>query len=217
MSGDAPLPPWKQPKASGGGKLGATSKKAGSVPPAPGLADSEDEFPAPKPPAVQEYGSNFVTGRLPPRLPDPPWLNKLADTCDDRKRKASKAGLDPSDSSKATINPAVPIAGLPVPPNEAFGSRHLMEEHYRTYSPTQKLAANFNPSQHTVVLCGRPVQGIVITWEGAQFLERDPYLSWLMRPLKVLNLLGYDASNRTDKPPGHKHFCVINWFQVSIF
>ena len=217
MSGSAPLPPWRQPKSSGGVKLGAVPKKAASDPPTPRLVDSDEEYPAPKQPTVQEFGSSFIEGRLQPRLPDAPWLNKVADTCDERKRKAFEAGLDPFDSSKATINPAVPIAGLPVPPNEAFGSRHLMEEHYRTYSPTHKLAANFNPSQHTVVLCGRPVQAIAITWEGAQFLERDPYLSWLLRPLKLLNILGYDASSRTSKPKGHKHFCVINWFQVIIF
>ena len=216
MSGSAPLPPWRQPKSSGGVKLGAVPKKAASDPPTPSLVDSDEEYPAPKQPTVQEFGSSFIDSRLQPRLPDAPWLNKLADKCDERKRKASAAGLDTSDSSKAAINPAVPIAGLPVPPNEAFGSRHMMEEHYRTYSPTHKLAANFNPSQHTVVLCGRPVQAIAITWEGAQFLERDPYLAWLLRPLKLLNILGYDASSRS-KPKGHKHFCVINWFQVIIF
>ena len=85
-----------------------------------------------------------------------------------------------------------------------------------TYDPASKTAINFNESSKTRVVLGRPVQVIVLSHEMATFLERDPYLAWLVRPLQATVLLGYSAE-ADDAPRGAKHHCVIRWFQVIVF
>ena len=158
----------------------------------------------------------MVQHRLQPRLVDPTWLIGLANKCDDRKRKAEQDQGTDQPSGPARINPAVPIPGLPVPPAASYGSAHMMSAHYQTFAPEHKKAMNFIAALNTKVLCGRPIQIIVLSHEGASYLERDPYLAWLFRPLKNNILLGYDAKAK-DAPGGPKHFCVIRWFQVSVF
>ena len=91
-----------------------------------------------------------------------------------------------------------------------------MEAHYITYSPEHKLAMNFNAASNTVVITGRPVQAIVLSHEKAEYLERDPYLAWLLRPLPMHVLLGYSAES-PEAPKGPKHFCAIRWFQEAFF
>ena len=66
------------------------------------------------------------------------------------------------------------------------------------------------------MITGRPVQAIVLSHEKAQYLERDPYLPWLLRPLPKHVLLGYTAES-PEAPKGPKHFCVIRWFQEAFF
>ena len=172
----------------------------------------EEDFSRPQ---EQEFGG-VVEHRLQPRLVDPPWLKGLANRCDIRKRKAERDQGTDQPAGPARINPAVPIPGLSVPPAASYGSAHMMSAHYQTYAPEHKKAMNFNAALNTKVLCGRPIQILVLSHEGASYLERDPYLAWLFRPLKINILLGYDAKAK-DAPGGPKHFCVIRWFQVSAF
>lgn len=165
---------------------------------------------------TQEYGQP-VRHRLQERLDDPYWLQRQAARCNDRaanQKLVERLGIMPKDGN--TFNPNVPIAGLPVPPPRYFGSAHMMAAHYRTYSADHKIAMNFNAANNTVVVTGRPVQAIVLSHEKAQYLERDPYLAWLLRPLSMQVLLGYSAVAH-DAPKGPKHFCVIRWFQEAVF
>ena len=164
-------------------------------------------------PEVQEYGEP-VRARLQHRLEDPQWQLAHAARTDKRKAIGQKATEDEQNPVKVLrFNPVVPIAGLPVPAASSLGSADLMESHFKTFSPAHKIAVNFNPGNHTMMICGRPVQLIMLSHEGAGWLERDMYLPWLFRPLPAIVIDGYTAEHK-DSPRGPKHFCVIRWFQV---
>ena len=164
-------------------------------------------------PAAQAYGEP-VQARLQPRLEDPQWQVDHAARTDNRKAMLTLAQQEGKIATEGrTFNPVVPISGLPVPPAAALGSATIMESHFQTYSPDHKIAANFNPSMHTMVVCGRPVQLIIVSHEKAAWLERDQYVPWLFRPLPGIVLDGYTAGQK-NAPKGHKHYCVIRWFQV---
>ena len=90
-----------------------------------------------------------------------------------------------------------------------------MEAHYKTYSPDHKVAVNFNPSSHTIIVCGRPMQLLLASHEKAGDLERDMYVPWLFRPLPGIVIDGYSAGT-ADDPKGPKHYCVIRYFQVIV-
>ena len=196
--GKLPIPNWALPDAARN-RLAAKAKAKHKIPK----------------PGVQEYGEP-VQSRLQERLEDPAWVNRIADKCDARKRKAeADQALNPAASNKMNINPTVPIGGLPAPDAKYLGSSHKMAAHFMTYDPTFKTAINYNEGGKSKVVLGRPVQLICLSHEMAGFLERDPYLSWLFRPLPVNVLLGYSAEAE-DAPEGPKHHCVIRWCQVIV-
>ena len=102
---------------------------------------------------------------------------------------------------------------MPPPPAVLLGSANMMEAHYKALSPEHKIALNFSPGNHTTMICGRPMQLLMLSHEGAGWLERDQYVPWLFRPLPACVIDGYTAVAK-DSPKGPKHFCVVRWFQV---
>ena len=154
-------------------------------------------------------------GRLQQRLADPKFMTNHAKKT--RRRLAMHKEHQAWENNPAALkeyNPSVPIPGLPVPPASSLGSPELMESHYKATSPEFKTAANFNPSNNTVMICGRPVQLVLLSHEESGWLEKDTYVSWLFRPLVATVLDGYTAGKK-HSPTGPKHYCVIRWFQVT--
>ena len=100
-----------------------------------------------------------------------------------------------------------------MPPAEpsALGSPHQMQAHLKKWHPIYIEPPSFNAHRLPVFLQGRPVVLVIPSHPGAGYLEQDPYLAWLFRPLQPIVLFGYDAS--TKRVPGHKHLCVIRWFR----
>ena len=93
----------------------------------------------------------------------------------------------------------------------ALGSPHQVQAHLRKWHPIHIETVPFNAHRQPVFLQGRPVVLVVPSHPGADYLEQDPYLAWLFRPLQPIVLFGYDAS--TKRVAGHKHLCVIRWFR----
>ena len=200
--------PWPAPKK-------APQPKPNYLPPAakPKMAGKPSPYPSSASGlGPQQYGGPVV-GRLQPRLDDPQWLKRIADEADNRLIHHRNY---PEESRKRAFSPALPIPGLPPPPAKALGSRQQMKAHYRTFSPEIRRSANQYPGENSVYIHGRPVQLIMITHEGAAHSEREPYLPWLFRPLVPQCLLGYTYDG-PNSPGGHRHFCVIRWFQALIF
>ena len=200
--------PWPAPKKAPQAKpkyLPPATKPSGAGKPSPYPSKASGLGP-------QSYGGPVV-GRLQPHLPTPQWLNRIADESDARLEQHRN---NPEESRKRAFSPALPIPGLPPPPASSLGSRQQMQAHFRSFSPEHRRTANFFPGDKSVVIKGRPVQLIMITHEGAQYGEREPYIPWLFRPLVPQCLLGYtfDGPNSPGEP---RHFCVINWFQALIF
>ena len=144
-------------------------------------------------PPLQDFNEP-VRARMLERLDDPEWQLAHAARCNDREaqqRAAQAEGHIPKEGR--TFNPVVPIEGLPPPPAGSLGSAHLMDARSNADSPNHKVAVNFNPSNHTMIICGRPVQLLIVSHEKAGWLERDMYVPWLFRPLTGIVIDGYTA------------------------
>ena len=165
-------------------------------------------------PPEQLYGEP-VEHRLQERLSDPHWQIKTAARIDKRKEERSVAEEEGHTQPGDSINPVVPLAGMPPPPPASLGSATMMSNHYKAHSPAQKVALNFNPANNTMYICGRPTQLLMLSHEMAPELERDEYVPWVFRPLVAHCIEGYSADSR-DAPGGPRHFCVIRWFQVNV-
>ena len=131
--------PWPAPKK-------APQPKPKFLPPAakPKMAGKPSEYPS-KASGLgpQTYGGPVV-GRLQPRLPDPAWLNKIADESDERLLHHRN---NPEESRKRAFSPALPIPGLPPPPASSLGSRQQMQAHFRSFSPEHRRTAIFSRRQ----------------------------------------------------------------------
>ena len=194
--------------------LGVQTKWCGAVPQERPLEDPRDPNRRPE---TQDYGG-AKQHRMQERLPDPDWVLQHKGKTDRRlqvERQAMKDGTLLR-GSRATFNPVVPIAGLPVPASSSLGSATKMAAHYKKFSPEHKRFMNMNPSHGAVMICGRPVILVQLSHEKCGYLETDMYVPWLFRPLIAHVLDGYTAGE-SGSPRGPKHFCVIRWFQVISF
>ena len=167
---------------------------------------------------VEQGDSPVVVGRLRPRLEDPHWLKARARDVEIRKSIYEKAVEDGviKKGYGGTINPTVPIAGMPVPPASHLGSSTKMQDWFMRYNPENTFHINANPAQHVQIFHGRPLIILILTHEGADVSETDGYFKDLFYPAQPIVLVGYTVGH-PDSPGGPSHFCVIRLFQVAVF
>ena len=211
------------------GSVAAASSHDSFVAPSP-KSGALGVWQPPKAPSVSQFGaiakagwhrekpkSMAVTGRSEEtrsaHVP-PDWLVAQA-AVNDSMRQCHDAYGNEHDGVGSELRENVPTPGLPPADPQALGSPHQMNAHLRKWSPLYIEAPAINAHRLPVVLQGRPVVVVIPSHPGADYLEADPYLPWVFRPLTPIVLYGYDASTKRVK--GHKHLCVIRWFREQCF
>ena len=106
-----------------------------------------------------------------------------------------------------------PMPGVPPPRSSVLKSLKLCAQWNARWDPKIFGAKDFKPEMNTGMICGRPVQVLVVSHAHAPPLEWDPYHVFAFWPLRPVVLCGPSAGSPEAPKMVHK-FSVIQWWKV---
>jgi hypothetical protein len=109
-----------------------------------------------------------------------------------------------------------PMPGVPPPVAGVLKSVKLCAQWNARWDPKLFGAKDMKPEMNTGMICGRPVQVIVVSHPHAPALEWDPYHVFAFWPLRPVVLSGPSAGYAEAPKMVHK-FSVIQWWKVIFF